>query len=247
MNLLIAGHSHAFALGVKALGDVRVEKIANDIQNIEGLMGGWKGSRDDEYWDKLAENASGKDIVLLWAGNQHNLGFLFQEEETFDFYLKGYNTDTSKKLIPAVVVKEHFYTNYKKLNSVIEKLKSSDCSSITLVETPPPKGDNQYLIPFIKRSEHFVKMAKKAGVDLDNLQLSSPRFRLKLWATCQQILKDIARQQNIALVSIPAHTVYDDGTLKKEFWAEDTTHANTEYGTELLNHVVNSLKLEDRK
>lgn len=242
MNLLIAGHSHSFALGVKALGDVRVEKIADDSINVEGLMGGWKGSRDDEYWAKLADNAKGKDIVLLWAGNQHNLGFLFHEEETFDFYLKGHSTNVDKKLIPFTVVKEHFYRNYKKLHSIIETLKSNDCNSITLVETPPPKGDNESLIPFIKSSDHFLKMAAKAGVDIDNLRLSSSQFRLKLWAVCQHILKEIALQHNIALVNIPAHTIYDDGTLKREYWAEDTTHANNLYGSELLNHIANTLK-----
>lgn len=238
MELLIAGHSHSFACGVKALGDIRVEAIEDSDLQIFGLMGGWKGSRTDEYWDALIKNAKDKHVVLFWAGNQHNLGFMFKEEETFDFYLKGFDqTSRDVKFVPKVVVQEHFSSSLSKVKKVLNELKNCGCSSINVVETPPPKGDDAFLIKFIKESEHFIKLAEKAGINIEQLDVSSSLFRLKLWKVCQELLKDICNEMGVRFIEVPHKMKADDGTLDKKYWANDITHANREYGKNILQHV----------
>ena len=133
MEFLLAGHSHSFACGVKALGDIRVEPIESSQLPILGLMGGWKGSRTTEYWDALKENAKDKHVVLFWAGNQHNLGFMFKEEETFDFYLKRYGQTETKNVafVPKAVVQEHFSSSFSRVRKILSELQTCDCLSIT--------------------------------------------------------------------------------------------------------------------
>lgn len=243
MEFLLAGHSHSFACGVKALGDIRVEPIESSQLPILGLMGGWKGSRTTEYWDALKENAKDKHVVLFWAGNQHNLGFMFKEEETFDFYLKRYGQTETKNVafVPKAVVQEHFSSSFSRVKKILSELQTCDCLSITVVETPPPKGDNDFLLKFIKQSDHFLKLAEKAGINLEKLDVSSPLFRLKLWKVCQDLLKDICNEMNIRFVEVPEEMKAADGTLDKKYWASDITHANSEYGKAIVQYVYDKV------
>jgi hypothetical protein len=242
MEMIITGHSHCFCMGVNPSGLLRLEPIQNDGPAVYGVMGAWNGSRDVVYWKFVAKHAKDRCIIVSWAGNQHNSGFIFSDEESFDFVLNHKNHNPlveGKTIIPKSVLVEHFKPTLGELAKVIEILKKGEPSKIILLETPRPKGDSDFILPFIKSSQYFTDSAKKLGIKVDLLAISTLSFRLKLWQLIQELLANVATDNGVEYVSIPVELQTADGGLKKEFWANDVTHANAVYGTAVIRHLGN--------
>lgn len=242
MEMIITGHSHCFCMGVNPSGLLRLEPIQNDGPAVYGVMGAWNGSRDEVYWKFVAKHAKDRCIIISWAGNQHNSGFIFSNEESFDFVLnrKDHNPlAEGKTIIPKSVLVEHFKPTLGGLAKVIEILKKGEPSKIILLETPRPKGDGNFILPFIKSSQHFIDLAEKHGLKVDLLAISTLGFRLKLWQLIQELLANVANDHSVEYVSVPAELKTAEGGMKKEFWANDVTHANTNYGIAVIRHLGN--------
>jgi hypothetical protein len=244
MEMIITGHSHCFSMGVNPTGELRLEPIQNDVPGVFGVMGAWNGSRDDAYWQFVAKHAKGKYIVISWAGNQHNSGFIFSNEESFDFVLNN-NERTpiteGRTMVPKSVLVEHFKASLGGLPRVIDILQKGNPKGILLLETPRPKGDGEFILPFIKASQHFIELAQKLNIEIDSLKISSLSFRLKLWQVIQELVANIAKDANIQYVSVPVEFQSSEGGLKKEFWANDVTHANSLYGKAVVKYLGNTL------
>jgi hypothetical protein len=244
MEIIITGHSHCFCMGVTPTGELRFERIENDVPGVFGVMGGWDGSRNDAYWEFVAKHAQNKRIVILWAGNQHNSGFIFANEETFDFVSNPKDSKSlsnDKTIVPKSVLEQLFKSSLGGLPRVLEILKKGKPHDIILLETPRPKGDGDFILPFIKSSAHFVELATKSGIDIENLSISSLGFRLKLWRVIQSQLADVAMSQDVTYMRIPEQFHTEEGGLKREFWANDVTHANSNYGKAMLKCIADEV------
>lgn len=240
MAMIITGYSHCFCMGINPSGEQRFERIHSETSEVYGVMGAWNGSRDDVYWEFVAQHAEGKSIIISWAGNQHNSGFIFSNEELFDFVLN--NDDFSdlaedKTVVPKSALVEHFKPSLGGLPKVIEILKKGKPREIIILETPRPKGDGKFIIPFIKSSQHFTDLATKSKIDIDSLEISSLRFRLKLWQLIQQMVAKIAKNSNVKFVPIPSDFYDGNGGVKREYWANDVTHTNTNYGKKVIKYL----------
>ncbi len=244
MEMIITGHSHCFCMGVNPSGAMRLEAIQNDVPGVYGVMGAWNGSRDDAYWEFVAKHAKNRCVVISWAGNQHNSGFIFSNEETFDFVLNAKDCNplmVNKTIIPKRVLVEHFQPSLGGLAKAIAILKKGSPRDIILLETPRPKGDGDFILPFIKSSKHFTDLAAQLGIDIDSLAISSLAFRLKLWKLVQELLVSEAKANGVKYLSMPVALQSDLGGLRKEFWANDVTHANANFGNAVIKHLANTV------
>lgn len=240
MAIIITGYSHCFCMGINPSGELRLEPIRSETSEVYGVMGGWNGSRDDIYWEFVAKHAKGKSIIISWAGNQHNSGFIFSNEESFDFVLNNHDFSDladDKTILPKSVLIEHFKPSLGGLPKVIEILKKGMPREILILETPRPKGDGEFIIPFIKSSQHFTDLANKSNIDIESLEISSLRFRLKLWQLIQEMVAKIAKASNVKYVPIPSDFYDKNGGVKREYWANDVTHTNSDYGNKIIKYL----------
>jgi len=87
--IVLAGHSHATALGVYVDTPDFVHRllpVRNEDPRFEGFTGFWP--RQENYWNSLAKVVAGRRVALLWDGNQHNAIWLFSRGVVFDVALR---------------------------------------------------------------------------------------------------------------------------------------------------------------
>ncbi len=237
---VIAGHSHLSCFACRAFALEGVEVVATaDGFPFDILKGPWP--RDDAYWAKLRELSDQHEVMLSWQGNQH-AQFLFTPEPNFDFVsstLVSAPVDTGAFLVAERAVRELFEKSFAGLRVVIERLRASDhpCG-ITVLGTPPPKGDNDRLRANLHVEPYFAKLALSRNMELAGVALSNPLLRLKLWSLIQQMTREVAEALSCVFVPGPADAQDEQGFLRPEFWAGDITHANHAYGRLQLTQLA---------
>jgi len=242
MRYLLAGHSHAIALGlqIKAENETPVlTPLTGFAASVFGLMGPFP--RDQLYWDMLVDSAEGATVLLQWGGNDHLSKHLFSRGPPFDFYLASHpDCKVSRKatLIPESVVRENLNENYLGLPSFLQKLKNvSGCRPIVL-GTPPPKGDDAKLRRLIASEELFRRSLENLKLSPSSIEFTPRAIRRKLWLVTQDLLQEIAVAQRCEFVPTPEEAMDEDGFLKYEYWKQDVTHANTNFGSLFLGKLL---------
>ncbi len=232
ISTIIAGHSHVVALiGFRTTTDGSAFLLPVDGRpGFAGLYGPWP--RTEGYWSALDRLAAGKTVALLWEGNHHNSFFLFEPSMRFDFLprrLQSLPIDETAMIVPETLIQARFRTILAPLDQLLENL-TGRCR-IVLVGTPPPKGDNDYIERMLP-TEFAGELSS-----IEGLQLTSPVLRLKLWSVMQDIYREKAEERGIEFVPVPEFALDEIGYLKREFWADDVTHANAAYGSLMLDHL----------
>jgi hypothetical protein len=248
LQTIIAGDSHTFCLGVLPPSEDGSPKLI-DLVNSDSRFLGWTGSapRDAAYWTCLPGAAAGRKVVIFWHGNQHNASFLFASSPPFDFFLSNPTNlpvDDDCFILPESAIRSYFEPSFNELHSILVLLQTVEpaCQPI-LCGTPPPKQNEQRLRDYLSQEMHFVHLAQAINVNLQDVPLTPPRLRLKLWMVVQMMLEDVARAHEIPFVPIPVSVQTPDGFLAENYWAEDITHANEAYGGVMRNHIAATLNL----
>lgn len=237
---VIAGHSHLSSFAGRAFTVEGMELLPTVGElPFDILKGPWP--RDDAYWAKLRELSDQHEVMISWEGNQH-AQFLFTPEPDFDFVsstLGSAPVDTGVLLVPERALRELFAKSIAGLRAVIGQLRAGDhpCA-ITVIGTPPPKGDNDRLRAHLHVEPYFAKMALSRNMDLAEVPLSNPLLRLKLWSLVQQMTREVAEALSCVFVPAPADAQDEHGFLRPEFWADDITHANHVYGRLQLSQLM---------
>ena len=236
--IIIAGHSHVSALigGKEWVGVMHQESIAgadseagypedrpslvpvDGYMNILGLRGEWP--RNEAYWSALADQAPGNAIALLWEGNQHNSLFFVEQPIPFDFVpraLQHLPVEDGAWLVPESLVREKLQSAVGNLQELLENLKAAANCQVALVGTPPP--------PLIPAGHNGVR-------------ITASNVRLKLWYVLTEIMEEQAEVAGVAFIPIPGGVTDEAGFLKREFWMNDSTHANPAYGRIMLSHIA---------
>jgi hypothetical protein len=112
---------------------------------------------------------------------------------------------------------------------------------VALCGTPPPKADELFVRQKIMREGYFQETAAELGVDLENVNLSSPLLLYKLWAVMQNALRDIADRYGAQFVAVPRRAQTEAGFLHPQCYADDATHANALYGRWMLDEMRSCL------
>jgi hypothetical protein len=237
-KVILAGHSHLSALTVNHVKDPPALRTLRPRGDLHVLEGTWP--RDAAYWRALADNAEGADVIIVWGGNEHNVSFFFQAAFAFDFL-----SNKVKRLIPTFQIvsqskiKRRFNEiDLDELDSVLPMLNARGPASVTLVGTPPPKKDNEALRKLLEKEPYFCDWAAQLGQSIDEIKITEPHVRLKLWFLLQDMIAEIGRRHGARFIPVPNELQDEDGFLLEEYWHPDVTHANAAYGAIVLRKVL---------
>ena len=232
-EILIAGHSHVFPMYM----------AVNRRQNQHNLFGvasqadfSKSVDRDQDYWQFVAKNSKQKTVVILWNGNQHNIHFLVDTDQPFKVfgYLPG------PEIYPVVSIsriKKLFEPTFLELRETLNKFKKQ--TKIVLAQTPPPKS-KVFLDSKLHLDPFFLNLAKQLDIPKSKLQASTDELRLAMWGITQDMTRDLACEFDLEYFDLPSHTVSSNGLLAEEYWTDDLSHANEDFGSRWLDEFAQS-------
>jgi hypothetical protein len=239
--ILIAGHSHMCALIADIKTADTVVHTVSESPHVLALHAPWP--RPDDYWEKLKANSGGTHVAVIWGGNEHNLHYFFQGQHPFEVVSRHVH-----KLIPTVslIPRRQVRDNFKKssiadLALMLVELAKGPAKSISVIGTPPPKKDNEALRKILISEPVLVKWTELEGQKLEDVKITPPYVRLKLWFLLQEMLAEAARQVGGKFIPVPRKVQDEDGFLQPQYWHYDVTHANSLYGEVMLRRIVEEL------
>ncbi len=210
--LLLAGHSHLYALfhGREAA-----------TRRVELVDGKWP--RTPTYWDEVVDRAAGADLALVFGGNEHNACYFFQGDHAFDFVSRQVNRLLpSIQLLPKKTIRAEFMTaGLSELPAILKRLIDRNPRQLVVVGTPPPKKDSEALRAMLRDEPFFLELAAHKQGQIEDIVITAPEVRLKLWFLLQDMLADMAAQAGVRFVPVVPAVQDSDGFLRPEFWAPD--------------------------
>jgi hypothetical protein len=249
-EIILAGDSHIFSLGVAPACPADTAALLPVAEGPVRLLAPahpWRGARDWDYWQAAAAHARGRFLAIAWNGNQHQAAFLIARGRDFDFACPGAGTeapDPAAELVPASVIRAFFRPTLTGLMKVVAL--ADGARRVMVLGTPAPKGDDDFVLGHIRRSDYFLQRARDAGLDPATMRLTPPAVRQKLWVVLQQEMAAAAERAGALFVPCPAETLEPDGTLRRDCWAEDATHANATWGAAMRRAIERAVLAEDR-
>lgn len=258
--IIIAGHSHVGALiggreweGILSpVGIGNADREVTDEggplipieghERVFGLRGSWP--RTDAYWDELVDNAAGKSIALVWAGNYYNALFMVEQPIPFDFVprtLQRLPVNENAVIIPEALVRARLSAEMRaEMAGAIVEAKGGATEKIQLLGVQP-------VLDRIKRQpDARVAMVGPPPPQVLPSECLGHRItpsviRLKLWQVETELLREEAEQAGIDFITAPDLVRDEDGYLKPELGSGDGTHANTAYGQIMLDELKKRL------
>lgn len=142
-------------------------------------------------------------------------------------------------IIPRAQIEEYFTDSINQLGFFLDYLKKGKPEEIAVVGTPAPKADVNRLWPVIEESSHFQKIADRLNLKVDDSKSITPGIvRVKLWSVLMGMLQGKCDDHGVRFIPVPDETRLPDGGLKPEYWGDDVTHANKEYGELVLKYFL---------
>lgn len=235
-RILLFGDSHSHA--VQRAIDKRQGKGAPVPVAAHRLLkeknGRSIGDMTFEAFLEMTEKLRPKDIVLsMIGGNQHAVFSTIQHPQPFDFFAPG-EVAPSPQFAGSIVpyrALEHAFTNGLKRGDgqSLTALRNATVARVVHIISPPPKQDNAHIQQY--HETHF------ANDGLASRGVSPPELRLKFWKLQTRVLESLCCGIGIEVMMPPARTIDDDGFLRREYYAQDATHANWRYGERILREV----------
>lgn len=282
VNVILAGHSHCYAMTKSYSEDIEVSKKFESagIASLHTLVG-----FDVEYWQSLGWACKDKIVCISWQGNQHNADFMFKYLNGFDFvlsenkisnntknkYQKNYisqfsvsygnspivanniSFDSAAKsdeselqsdsfIVAEEVIRTHFDPSLAGLSGIINFLKESGAKKVILLGTPPPRGEASDMRPLFQKEVYFINRAKQLGIDINEIPITPLKVRIKLWRLLQIMLQEYSIKNNIDYISVPEGACNADGSLKRDLWNDDVTHANWKFGALYIKKIIEHIR-----
>ena len=238
-SILVAGHSHAAALlEAKLSNQASLDLARIGICYSKELSSGPPG--DNDYWNFVAEMSQGKDLAIVWNGNQHNANFLFQTMPPFTISaISSLTLAEGEVPITNSMMRAFFEPSFDELREIIPMMSSAE--SVYLVTGPAPKP-LIHIKERITQEKFFTDIADSLGVRAQDLEITSDSLRVELWKILSEMLTEIAVELNVGFINSPEDSLDSNGLLREIFWTPDVTHANAAYGELLARKICSSIE-----
>lgn len=242
MKLLAAGHSHLSSI---RLANIELKNGGELPKGFDSYFmrlghssfrdflkpgtGRWNRELSDTIKRRLkfVVNREKPDAIALSVmGNEYNSTILLRHPQHFDFM---------SPFGPDVIDPDAEVIPFSAINSYVDRLVNNNAflwvnafvdvfdGPIMIMAPPPPILDEDHIMSF---PGTFADRARKFGVNTGSI-------RVKMWRVYCEALKarvyEINRE-NVQFVDQPEPIFDEAGGLAQEFWQEDPTHANVEYG-----------------
>ncbi len=238
-KVLIAGHSHTFALLMAIRRNSEFSKVFGLVAEAKPKYLGKGNVRDEGYWRYVAGLAPSQTTFVSWNGNQHNIHFLLEELKPFQI-LNFHHEDISAPAVPISQVRELFAPTFSELRSILSLF--SKLENLTLLGTPAPKP-KVFIDKMIIKDDYFSTKANLIGIPTSKIVVTSDALRLAMWQITQLMTKEVADEFGIKFMPTPNFSLDSRGLLSEEFWADDITHTNQHFGELFLEEVCRKLAI----
>ena len=241
-QIFVIGDSHTRALKTAVpsfdRSDMKVDFHIHWRKSIKN--GVTRGDMELSEAKKSISNLQAKDMLVISIfGTMHNIIGLIKHSQPFytiDSKLDKCNLD-GYELIPANCMQDLFYNEWEKIN-IISDLKSISLAPVYHLMPPPPKEK----IDCIKS-----KTSKYRGSGIDENNLNRSDIKLALWRLEMEALELYLNDIGVKLIKPPNQSLSEHGYLKEDYYAQDATHANAQYGLFVLNQLADILKDNENK
>ena len=239
---VVCGDSHARAL---------CDAIAADASGLAlrlGLAGLCGRLEAHAHYEAALPAITGRDVAVVWRGNQHTRDFLALAPPAFDFIPQ---SEPDAPLLPGAVVvpeaaiREHFAASLPGLDGFLGVARQLGARRLFVLGTAPPLADNQTIRRWALAHRVLVQAAAARGLDLATAPITPAPVRRKLWRVLQDMMADIAARQGAAFIAAPAGALDVTGCLRPALSAGDATHANAGYGAMLLAALARQMQAAD--
>jgi hypothetical protein len=175
-------------------------------------------------------------LISVVAGNCSNFVGIMAWIPPFDFYYPGFLDAVSEgaEIIPFDTVKKRF-DGFLEIGDIrMLRALLNDVPRVRAhIQSPPPLRDNGLIRA--KLDPYFRETYPHAEV-------ADPFLRLKLWKLQSDKFEAVCNEYGIGFITAPPSAVDDDGFLKPEFCAHNSsTHANYEYGDLVVQQIVEAM------
>lgn len=212
------------------LGDDRYKNFREHVGNggVEGFV--WA----KEIASEIKKLNPQTDILFsAFGGNAHNILGMVQHPRPFDFILSASPAlplNEGVELVPEAVVELALtgQGGFPETLWCLRAARSMYSGRIVHIESPPPIKDAGYLNNY-------------AGAFKDQFEtygISPPFLRYKLWKLHSTLIKKECMLLNIEFIECPLDFVDEEGFLKSNGLAMDTTHANGAYGESVIKQLI---------
>lgn len=231
------------------LGDSHTASIKKAYENNKGILCG----KADYYIEWLNLGAHGtlkledalvkvkelqdEDILILTlAGTSHIIDGLLVSDPPFTFVTdEGISVVKDAEIIPINVLRKYLNQKVKSNTSLLKLINNSNCRKFHL-STPPPKGNQEYLLNLGSN-----KKSKYRGMHISENTLNSPEFRIALWRLEMEEVEKELEAYSVKLLPVPTKALTKNGFLDEHCYSEDFTHANEVYGKYVLEMMEATL------
>jgi hypothetical protein len=234
-TVLLFGDSHAYAYQraiEKRLGKGRATPLtAHRLLKTKGT----KNIGDTSFEDflRIVRPLGPEDLVFsVIGGNQHAVFGMVQHPEAFDFFEPGgiFRPEPPAAIVPYRALERVFAKGIRNGDGKsLESLKKATKARVIHIIPPPPKKDNRFIQQF--HEAHFAREG------ITSLGVSSPGLRLKFWLLQKRQLEKLCGELGIEDMPPPLIALDEKGFLASDFYAEDATHANYQYGELVLREI----------
>jgi len=235
--ILIAGHSHTFAMFMAIQNSSKLNKIFGLVSRSDFSH---QDPYGDEYWNYVASLSGSQPTAISWNGNQHNIHFLV--ESGLMFKTINFNSNSDFVGIAESQIEKVFEPTFYELELILDRFPNK--KNLCLLGTPPPKS-KKFLDQRLNEDEYFKSLAANAGVLDKKLSASSDELRSYMWLITQNLTKKIAEKIGAKFLSVPESAHDNNFILDKKFYTDDLTHANENFGELMLDSLMSFYGLGD--
>lgn len=245
---VICGHSHNTALAralVEPLEDGTLSR-ATAIGRELGLASLLRPIDDIDYPAMVERICRGRNVALIWSGNQANADFLMMPGRPFDLIPSGYgdaSVAAGAQIVPETMLRAHFQPSLERLGRMLEALgRPPGLKRIVLGVQPPLFGERVLRRHLSRKRGYFATRSAQLGIDPASVPLAPAAVRRKLWFVLMAMYRETAGRHGAEFLACPPDAIGPDGYLKPELTADDGTHANPAYGRLMIEHLAPLLR-----
>lgn len=174
-------------------------------------------------------------IICMCRGNEHAVMSMLQHPRAFRVDVQGARprSEPCIDVIPQALIRaqiRQIASNNGLLfwNFLTQSCRDIHHGSVSLLPPPPPIACEKHIRAHPGR---FGDLAKAYGI-------SPASLRAQIWRMYCAVLQEAAQDANRQFINLPAALFDDDGCLAPQYWSDDPTHGNAQYGGVILDHVL---------
>lgn len=250
-TVYVFGNSHVSCIGRALALDGQPPTSRIQVSNINRHWDRLKSLRIPSLSQLVAElyreelGGGGASLfVSLLGGNEHSVLGMVEEDRPFDFVLPGHEhlpMRSDGERLTFALVREAMQHRTEGAMKHLAPLRALLGEPMIHLEAPPPVADNDYASRVMRG---FFKSVRGSAC------IAPPMVRWKMWKLQCRLAREVAEKCGARYIPNPPEIFDRDGFLAREFWGNDATHGNADYGRltiRRIDRIARNRELEEAR